>query len=233
MEKNTNTLPRKSFIGTFAAGATVLGLAGLTTACETKVKVETPPVAEKLDPADEWFSKLKDKKHKVVYDVPEPHEMMPFAWPRVFLITNEQTGTKTADSGVVVVLRHNAIPFAMKSELWEKYKFGEFFKTDDPKTKKPSLRNAFWQPAAGDFKVPGVGEVKIGINELQQDGVMFCVCGMAMKVLSAVTAEITKGDAEAIHKEWLDGLLPGIQVVPSGVWALGRAQEQGCGYIKV
>jgi intracellular sulfur oxidation DsrE/DsrF family protein len=25
-------------------------------------------------------------------------------------------------------------------------------------------------------------------------------------------------------------LLPGVQVVPSGVWAVGRAQEKGCGY---
>jgi intracellular sulfur oxidation DsrE/DsrF family protein len=26
------------------------------------------------------------------------------------------------------------------------------------------------------------------------------------------------------------GLLPGIQIVPSGVWAVGRAQEHGCQY---
>jgi intracellular sulfur oxidation DsrE/DsrF family protein len=37
--------------------------------------------------------------------------------------------------------------------------------------------------------------------------------------------------AEDVKKEWLSGLLPGIQQVPSGVWALGRAQEQRCAYI--
>jgi len=26
-------------------------------------------------------------------------------------------------------------------------------------------------------------------------------------------------------------VLPDIQIVPSGVWALGRAQQKGCGYI--
>jgi intracellular sulfur oxidation DsrE/DsrF family protein len=75
-------------------------------------------------------------------------------------------------------------------------------------------------------------EVNIGIDQLQKDGVMFAVCGMAIQVYSAVIAGIVKGDAAEIKKEWLANILPGVQVVPSGVWALGRAQEHGCGYIK-
>jgi hypothetical protein len=35
---------------------------------------------------------------------------------------------------------------------------------------------------------------------------------------------------EDVKADWMKGLLPGIHVVPSGVWALGRAQEHGCGY---
>jgi intracellular sulfur oxidation DsrE/DsrF family protein len=37
-------------------------------------------------------------------------------------------------------------------------------------------------------------------------------------------------DAEEVKKEWIAGILPGIQVVPSGVWAVNRAQENGCSY---
>jgi len=59
---------------------------------------------------------------------------------------------------------------------------------------------------------------------------MFCVCDMAMNVFSAILAEKTSKDAAEIKKEWISGVLPGIQVVPSGVWALGRAQEHGCAY---
>ena len=233
MEKNSNAIPRKSFIETFAAGAALFGLSSMS-GCENREKQPIPPFTEKSNPADEWFSKLKGKKHNIVYDVTEPHEIFPFAWPRVFLITNEETGTKPNDCGVVVVLRHNGIPYAMNNGLWEKYNFGEVFKADDPKTKKPSTRNPFWQPQAGDFKIPGVDmEVKIGIDQLQADGVMFCVCGMAMQVISAIVADKMNLKAEDVKKDWMAGLLPGIQVVPSGVWALGRAQEQGCGYIKV
>jgi intracellular sulfur oxidation DsrE/DsrF family protein len=166
-----------------------------------------------------------------VFDVTQPHEIFPFAWPRIFLITNEKTGTPAKDNSVVVVLRHSAIGYAMEDSLWTKYKLGEFFKANDPATNAPSTRNPFWKPKPGDFKVPGVGNVAIGINELQDSGVMFCVCDVALTVYSAIAAESMKMDAAEVKKEWVAGLLPGIQVVPSGVWAIGRAQERGCGYI--
>ena len=145
-------------------------------------------------------------------------------------MTNAATGTPENECGVVVILRHDAIGYAMQDSLWAKYKFGEVFKADDPLTKKPAVRNPFAQPKPGDYKVPGVGVVQIGINELQASGVMFCVCDAALTVYSAALADGMKMDGAAVKKEWLSGLLPGIQVVPSGVWAVGRAQEHKCAY---
>jgi hypothetical protein len=65
----------------------------------------------------------------VVFDATQPHGVFPFAWPRVFLLTNAATGTPEKDNSVVVVLRHDAIPYAFEERLWAKYKFGEVFKT--------------------------------------------------------------------------------------------------------
>jgi hypothetical protein len=39
-----------------------------------------------------------------------------------------------------------------------------------------------------------------------------------------------KMKAEDVYNEWKSGLLPGITIVPSGVWAVGRAQEYKCAY---
>jgi intracellular sulfur oxidation DsrE/DsrF family protein len=36
--------------------------------------------------------------------------------------------------------------------------------------------------------------------------------------------------ADEVYKDFMGGILPGVQVVPSGVWAVGRAQEHGCAY---
>jgi intracellular sulfur oxidation DsrE/DsrF family protein len=146
-------------------------------------------------------------------------------------MTNEATGALEKDCCAVVVLRHTAIPYAFEHRLWEKYKFGEVFKAMDPATDKPSLRNPFWKPTNGAFTVPGIGEVKIGINELQTSGVLFCVCSAAITVFSNSVAKELNTNAEEITKDWMSGLIPGIQPMPSGVWALGRAQEKGCAYI--
>ena len=223
-----STTDRRRFLGSLATGAAAVGLATLTPSLNLHAEELSTPF-KTMDNPDKWFDQIKGK-HRIVYDATQPHDIFPFAWPRVFLITNEKTGTPAKDCSVVVVLRHSAIGYALEDRLWAKYKLGEVFKADDPATKKPSVRNPFWKPKPGDFKVPGIGEVKIGINELQADGVMFCVCDVALTVYSSVVAEGMKMNAAEITKDWKSGLLPGIQVVPSGVWAVGRAQEHKCAY---
>jgi len=227
MEKNDLTTNRRSFIGTLATGAAAMSMAGLAVPLQSMAK-QTQNITD--DDPDAWFKKLDGKKHKIVFDVTEPHSLFPFAWPRVFLVTNGMTGTPEKDAGVVVVLRHNAIPFAMDNSLWTKYKFGDVFKVNDDKTKTTAVKNAYWKPGKDDFQLPGVGSVAIGINDLQSSGVMFCVCNMALTVYSAAVAQMNNMKSDEVYNDWKNGLLPGIQLVPSGVWAVGRAQEHGCGY---
>jgi intracellular sulfur oxidation DsrE/DsrF family protein len=219
---------RRGFISTVSTGLAAVGLPSLAAASPADAKPAATAM-NKPDSPDAWFNQLKGK-HRIVYDVTEPNGIMPFAWPRVFLLTNEATGSPAADCGVVVVLRHEAMPFALNSALWEKYKFGEMIKFDDPATGKPATRNPFWQPGPNDFSVPGVGPVQIGIDQLQESGVMFCACHMAMTVMSAVVAQQLERKPADVLKEWEAGVLPGIEVVPSGVWAVGRAQEHHCAY---
>ena len=231
---STQNTTRREFFGKLAGTAALMGAAGavaspLVAGAETvNPGPDTNPFGAYADP-DAWFKKLTGK-HRIVFDAPEPKEIMTFAWPKVFLLTNSGTGTPESECNVVVVLRHEAIPYAMGDDLWAKYKFGEMFKINDPRTKAASVRNPFWKCQPGDYKIPGVGAVDIGIDNLQASGVMFCVCDMAMTVYSAVAAMNSNQDAAAVKKEWLAGVLPGVQPMPSGVWAVGRAQEHGCTY---
>ena len=229
MEHSNNQTARRKFLGTIAASAGI-GIASFAfpnTIAASPLDSTSKTVSP--DDADQWLNKVKGK-HRIVFDCTQTHEIFPFAWPKVFLLTNQGTGSTAKECTAVVILRHTAIAYAFESRIWEKYHFGEMFKTDDPKTKAPSLRNPFWQPKPGDFVLPGIGEVQIGINELQSDGVMFCVCDMAISVFTGGAAQAMKTDAAEVKKDWLSGLLPGIQVVPSGIWAVGRAQEHGCAY---
>ena len=227
-QKNKNT-DRRKFLSSIATGAASIGLTTMVPTMNAFANSETVLPAAPGDPVA-WFEKIKGTQ-RIVFDATQPHEIYPFAWPRVFLMTNEMTGQKADDCGVVVVLRHTAIGYAMEDRLWAKYNLGEVFKANDPETGKPALRNPFWKPKAGAFKVPGIGEVLIGIKELQANGVMFCVCEAAMTVFSTGVAKGMNLDASEVRKDFMSGILPGIQAVPSGVWALGRAQNKGCGYI--
>ncbi len=224
-EKDQTT--RRGFLGSIATGVAAMGLATFTSPLQ---QLHASPGSSGTNPDDpeQVFKNLKGK-HRIVFDVTEPTGIFPFVWSRVFLLTNMATGTAEKDNNVVVILRHNAIPYAFEDRIWSKYNFGELFKVEDEQ-KKPLIRNPFWKPAKGTYKVPGFGVVDIGINELQDSRVQFVVCNAAMTVYSTVCAEKMKMDAAAVKKDWESGLLPGITIVPSGVWAVGRAQENKCAY---
>jgi intracellular sulfur oxidation DsrE/DsrF family protein len=224
MNNKKSTNPRRKFLGNIAAGAAAIGMLSIPSSIKA-----APSLLQQTNDADEWFKKVKGK-HRIVFDATRPNGLMPFVWPKVFLLTNAATGTAEKDNSVVVVLRHEAIPYAFQNSMWSKYNFGTMFKADDPRTNAVATSNPFWQPKVGDYKVPGFGNVAIGINELQDSGVMFGVCNAAMTVYSAAAAQQMNMNAGDVLKEWTAGLLPGIQVVPSGVWAIGRAQEHGCAY---
>jgi intracellular sulfur oxidation DsrE/DsrF family protein len=228
-DNNQRSANRRSFINSLAVGAAA-GITSLAPSVQA-IAAEGAFNTELADDDPEAMFKNLKGKHRIVFDSPHPHEIFPFAWPRVFLLTNEATKVPAKDCDVIVVLRHASICYAMEDRLWAKYGFGKMFEANDPETKQPATRNPFWKPKAGAYKVPGVGEILIGINELQASGVKFCVCQAAIKVYSAVTAQTLNQKHEDVENDFLSGLLPGIQKVPSGVWALGRAQTNGCGYI--
>lgn len=226
--------PRREFIGNIAAGAAAMGMLAIPNSVKSMPSLFS---REQADDADQWFNQVKGK-HRIVFDVTEPHGIFPFAWPKVFLMTNAATNTPESDCGVVVILRHEAIPFAFEDRLWAKYNFAEVFKIKDlgptfqaaDAATATATRNPFLKTSKGDFKVPGIGAVELGIKDLQASGVKFCVCNAAITVYTAAIAEGMKMNAGDVMKDWLSGLLPGVQVVPSGVWAVGRAQEHDCKY---
>ena len=175
----------------------------------------------------DWLKKGLKGEHRIAYDGPEPHDAFPIIWTWAYYMTNNQTGVQDSNMTGLCVLRHNAIPFAMKDEVWAKYKFGEIFGINDNTTQKPALRNPYYTPKEGDFPLPVID----GIQKMQERGAMFCVCDLALTFYSGVMAQSMNMKPEDVKAEWDAAILPGIQAVPSGVWALGRAQEMGCGYI--
>ena len=214
---------RRGFLGTLAAAAAA-GLASLTPlrAAAEPAPRGRDPLRSAADPAFEaWLNRITGK-HKMVFDAPEVNSGMPVIWPRVWLNgNNDNYGTTDAQNSGVVVLRHAAIPLAMVDALWAKYKFGEVFSLKDGDL--PATHNLFAKPLP--LPLPGTG-----VEQLLAAGVMIGVCNVALTIYSGAVAQKTGLDAAAVKAEWIAGLIPGCQVVPSGVLAVARTQEKGCGY---
>lgn len=221
----TRSLGRRGFLGTFGTALAALGTATLTAAPRRlRDPLPTPPLFDETPGFDDWLGKIVGK-HRQVFDAPGANNGLPLAWARVFMSTNNDLGTPDKDLGVVVVLRHSAIPLAMADPTWQKYKFGEMFNITDEATKAPSVRNPFWNPKAGELPFPDMS-----VDQLQKRGVLFGVCDMAITFYSMMTAKKMNVEAADIKKDWIGAILPGIQLVPSGVLAVNRAQEHGCTY---
>lgn len=221
----TTKKTRRQFIGKLALGATA-ATAGLS-------MFSNPANAMKsfdkkiLNGADEWLKSNLKGSHKVAIDGSAPHDALPLIWTWVYYYSNNETNVSDKDMTALCVLRHSAIPFAFEDRLWDKYNLGEFFGIKDNTTKSPSKRNPYYEPKEGDFPSPFID----GTKKMQERGAIYAVCGMAIMVYSGHVAKQLGADAEEVKKDWMSGILPGIQVVPSGVWALTRAQEYGSTYI--
>lgn len=218
----SRTLHRRGFLGSLAA-TTAVGIAAVSNplrlAAEQKKAMPSTNAG-----FDAWLNRIKGK-HKQVFDAPSINGGLPLAWPRVFQMTNEEVGVSTKDLTAVLILRHDAIPIGMHNDLWQKYKFGEAFKATHMMTKQPVTSNIFWKPKPGDLPLPGMA-----LDELMESGVLVGICDMALTVIGGHFAAEMKLDPAAVKKEWVDGVFPGIQIVPSGVIAINRAQERGCTY---
>ena len=211
-----STTGRRGFLGGIAAVAAAAGLSG---ALPSRLGAENGSGERTSDPAlDAWFGRITGK-HRIIFDAPEPNSGMAAIWPRVYLNTMQATypGTATA----VIILRHAAIPLAMGDALWAKYKFGEMFSIKDGDV--PATRNPY--ATITGLPIPG-----LGISELLKAGVLVGACDVALTVFSSGAAQKMGLNADAVKREWIAGLFPGVQVVPSGVLGVAHSQELGCVY---
>jgi intracellular sulfur oxidation DsrE/DsrF family protein len=221
MFENQNPIDRRGFIGTIVAGAAAASLARIPSAVAEGMDI---PIAgsEAFDAA---LKKISGRKYKQVFDAPRPNDSLAVIWSWAFLHTYNKLKVTDENVGCFVIFRHEAIPFAMKDEVWAKYKLGEVFKIDDKITKAPSVRNVVTNIKPDDLPIPDMA-----MENTQARGVLYGVCDLAMTVYSMKIAAGANLKPEDVKKDMVDGLLPGVVVLPSGIYAVNRAQSAGLTY---
>ena len=218
MPDSKSPSPRREFLGSLAATAAAIGLGELI----GEAHAAEPAAVTQFQ---SWLEGIHGK-YRQLYDAPAPNNGFALIWSHVFLLTAAQGyGVAESELGVVVVLRHSAIPIAFRDDAWDKYKLGEYFKINDPATKVAALRNPFANIRPGDMPL-----AEAALEKLVARGVKIAVCNTAIHHQSARMAQQLGVPHETVKQEWLAAVLPGVQVVPSGVLAVNGAQSKGCTY---
>jgi intracellular sulfur oxidation DsrE/DsrF family protein len=63
-------------------------------------------------------------------------------------------------------------------------------------------------------------------------GVIVLACNMALRGQSHSLSQRESIDQAEAHKQIRAAVRPGVYVMPNGVFAIGRAQDAGCGYLR-
>ena len=206
------------------ASAAVLGTRGLP----LNAAVVPPPHAAG-EPWDmSWLDRLKSATYRAVIDANTLEEGYAADLANGLLGDYHGVhGTSDDQVRIVIVARRAGTPLVLGDAAWEKFPVGEDTKMND-RDGAPYRRNPFYRPRPGAS--PESATTKL--ESLQRRGVILLVCNIALNNWARGLAERTRRDVEEVKKEVFANLVPGTTVMPSGVFAIMRAQNAGCAYMR-
>ena len=192
--------------------------------------IESPSADGSPDVWDmSWLESLKAASYRAVIDVSTLEDGYALHLASMLMDqAHEVHGTPDEKTRIVLVHRRGGTPIVFNDTLWEHFPVGEQTKQTDDATKAPMRRNPFYEPRAGASKEHSATR----LATLQKRGVIALVCNIAANNWAATLADATKRDVAEVKKEVFANLTPGTIVVPSGVFALMRAQNAGCAYMR-
>jgi hypothetical protein len=239
--------PRREFLGQLAATVALASVACAPAASTAAAPVPAPGPATGATPAaaaaatpkpqqpvhwdDSWTTRVLAAKHKAVFDGPEIADGEAPSQAGLFYEgLAAVSGVVDADVVPVVVMRHMGVPVAFNDHLWDKYQLGKWLKQKDPTSGKPARRNPYAHAERGDkyANLPPDGT----LPELYRRGAVLLACSRAASYFAYQIAERTKQPFPLVRDEVKANLIDGVILQPSGVYAVLRAQEVGCAYIR-
>ena len=223
---------RREFLGRIAAAASAVALlsgAGCASplAAGAQSLTATPSSGRAFD--DTWTQRVSAAKHRAVFDSPGVEAGLALTHSVTYL-TGYREMFPDSEAVAVVVMRHMGTVLAMNDALWSRYELGEMVKLKDPSTDAMAKRNPFIHVDKSDKKA--LVEPEESLEALHARGVILLACNRALMGLGARLAEKFKRPVDEVRAEFRAGLVPGVVLQPSGIYAVARAQEAGCTFIK-
>ncbi|MEZ4586259.1 MAG: hypothetical protein R2909_07660 [Gemmatimonadales bacterium] len=179
--------------------------------------------------ADRWLDRL-DGEERQLFDFPDPRDAVPLGHILHFYDTyNEVYGIEDRKLNAVGTFYGKTIPFAFADRSWARFRLGELLEVPDPETGRPAERNP-WRITP---HVRGVPTERAGIEALQARGVIFLACQAAVRSLAGKISARDGAPIAGLVSALETSLLPGVELVPSMVIAIQRAQRRGLSYYRL
>ena len=180
---------------------------------------------------DTWTTRVRAAAHKAVFDSPDVADGLALGHAAAFMNGyHEMFGTSDVDTVPVIVLRHQGTVIAMGDALWDKYELGTRTKLVDPTTGDVAKRNPF--VTVGKDDKHAVIDPDCTLPALRGRGAVLLACNRALMHFAEQKAREMKLNVDDVKAEFRAGLVPGVILQPSGIYAVIRAQEAGCGAVR-
>jgi hypothetical protein len=221
---------RREFLERMTAGALLATVPFPTDVLRELSAVSLPrrPSPEEFDLT--WVDRVKGK-YRAVFDVPEIDSGYG-VWRASIWGTQYMDILKVAptDLSAVLVLRHHGIALAMQQSFWDKYKVAKSNQVTHPITQQGTDRNpALLSSTRGE--VPADFD-DVALDKFISRGGIALACNLAFDDMIELVTKKDGGSPEAARKTALAGLVPGVLLQASGVFAALHAQDVGCKYLR-
>jgi intracellular sulfur oxidation DsrE/DsrF family protein len=178
-----------------------------------------------------WVQRIEQARHRAVFDSPAIGDGTALDNAYVYMDGYRQSyDARDDEMAVVVVVRHAAMAMVLSTALWHRYSMGTNFNLNDPSTEKPAERNPY--ESMTDDEIRANEGIAAGITNLQRRGVAILACSLALSATAGRIAKRLNLDPATVNAEIRAGLIPGVVIVPSGIFGVTRAQEAGCVLVK-
>ena len=225
---------RRSFLQQVATVGAIAAGSALTSACASAAGATTRPAAAAPQANAQWDMSWTKKlgKFRTAYDSPEIMSGAALAFAAAAASGYRDALNVTTDFTPVLILRHAASVMVLNDSMWNRLALGESRKLKDPTTGENALRNPFIGYKAGD-KHTLVG-ADGGLDTLMAAGAIVLTCNRAlMGVAYQLRQKETQYTQQTAMEEVRRNVLPGVFVMPNGVFAVSAAQDAGCHYMRV
>jgi len=230
MSTDSNT-GRREALKHLAGGAIALASLGAAACASPAQAIATGPTPRPIPPISgpgnwdmSWLQRV-NKRRRMVFDTSDVNEGMGLSFVAAYL-QGAADAYGDPDASTVLVHRHASVPVVLNDEMWKRLGIGESLKMKDSKgeffQKNPFLSHNQTEKDGYD-----------SVDKLMEKGTIVVACNRALTGRAFTLAQKEKISRDEARKQLFAAVIPGVYVVPNGVFGVCAAQEVGCGYITV